>query len=186
MLKLFYISIAAPAALMTPVASQAAPSKKEPLKLLFHVDHEQYSRALQMMKARGLFSSYNHSCEMQTDKSGYRCEDHVDRVIVVYYSDTENANLNAITVGATPEDTELGASIATTAERSLSPQASSIQADTAQFLALRNEIKTKMETIFVRGGSDISLTKNAMLMFMLNNAKDMVIVRVVPGNFASP
>jgi hypothetical protein len=51
---------------------------------LFGVMPDQYSRVLQLMKAKGLFSSYNHSCEMQSDGTGYRCADHLDTIIVVY------------------------------------------------------------------------------------------------------
>jgi|ERR1700730_9283666 len=172
--------VSASALLIASAAAQAAPSANDPWQLLFHVNHEQYSRALQMLRAKGLFSSYKHSCEMETN--GYRCEDHADGVVVVYYSDSENLNINSITIGSTPEDTELASSIAATAAFSLNAQNASLQEDAKKLSVLRNDINSKMETVFVRGGSDISFTKYAMLMFMMNNAKDMVLVRVVPSD----
>ena len=48
------------------------------------------------------------------------------------------------------------------------------------FRSLQSEIQTKLERIFVSGGSDISTTKDAMLVFQINKNKDMVLVSVVP------
>jgi hypothetical protein len=58
---------------------------------------------LQLMKAKGLFDSCSHSCEMQSDSTGYRCEDHLDKIVVVYYADNEKTRINSVTVGFLPK-----------------------------------------------------------------------------------
>ena len=92
---------------------------KQEANRLFNVTPEQYSRVLQLMKAKGLFDSYTHSCEAQSDSTGYRCEDHVGHIAVVYYADNEITQINSITVGAAPENTDGAAAIAAVAALSL-------------------------------------------------------------------
>lgn len=150
----------------------------------FGVMSDQYSRVLQLMKAKGLFDSYNHSCEMQSDGTGYRCEDHLDKIVVVYYADNEKAQINSVTVGALPENTDRAASIAATAALSLNAKFQSLPPTSPTvlkiFRSLQVEIQTKMERVFVSGGSDLSATKDAMFIYALNNKRDMSLVRVTP------
>ena len=149
---------------------------------LFNVTSEQYSRGLQLMKAKGLFDSYSHSCESQSDGTGYRCEDHVDRIAVVYYADNETTRINSITVGAAPENTDRAAVIAAGIALSLNtkfvslPTASPIVA--TMLLTLQSEIQRNMDRIFISGGSDVSMTNDAMFVYFLNTKKDMSIVHV--------
>src|ERR1700730_3991856 len=84
---------------------------KQEANRLFNVTSEQYSRMLQLMKAKGLFDSYSHSCEKQTDGTGYRCEDHAGHVGLAYYADNEIARINSVTVGASPENANVAALI---------------------------------------------------------------------------
>jgi hypothetical protein len=81
----------------------------------FGVIPDQYNRVLQLIKAKGVFNSYTHSCEMQSDGTGYRCEDHLDKIVVVYHADNEKAQINSVTVGALPENTDRAAALAATA-----------------------------------------------------------------------
>lgn len=46
------------------------------------------------------------------------------------------------------------------------------------FRALQSEIQRNMERIFIRGGSDASMTNEAMFVYFLNTKKDMSIVHV--------
>lgn len=128
----------------------------------FDVLPDQYSRLLQLLKAKGIFNNYSHSCELQTDNTGYRCEDHLDNIV----------------------DTAQAAAVAAMATLSLNAKYNSIPKEspivTKLFHSLQSEIQTKLERIFVSGGSDISTTKDAMLVFQINKKKDMVLVSVVP------
>jgi hypothetical protein len=92
----------------------------------FAVIPDQYSRVLQLMKAKGVFNSYTHSCEMQSDGTGYRCEDHLDKIVVVYHADDEKAQINSVTVGALPENTDRAAALAATAALSLNAKFQSL------------------------------------------------------------
>jgi len=151
---------------------------------VFGVLPDQYSRVLQLMKAKGLFDSYKHSCEMQSDGTGYKCEDRLDAILVWYYADNKETKINAITIGCLPDNTDRAAAIAATAALSLNAKFQSLPNEspigTKTFRSLHDEIQAKLESVFVSGGSDLQLTKDAMLMFMANNNKDMTIVRVVP------
>jgi len=169
------ITLLAVALLAAPVAHAGG---------LFGVMPDLYSRVLQLMKAKGLFDSYTHSCEMQSDTTGYRCEDRLDRIVVVYYADNEKTRINSVTVGAPPEDTEHAAAIAAVAALSLNAKYLSLPAESPTavkiFRSLQVEIQKKMERVFVSGGSDIDMTKETMFMYLLNNNKDMALVRVTP------
>lgn len=68
----------------------------------FDVLPDQYSRLLQLLKANGIFNNYSHSRELQTDNTGYRCEDHLDKIVVAYWSDDEISKINNVTVGTPP------------------------------------------------------------------------------------
>ena len=46
------------------------------------------------------------------------------------------------------------------------------------FRALQSEIQRNMERIFIRAGSDVSMTNEAMFVYFLNTKKDMSIVHV--------
>jgi hypothetical protein len=150
----------------------------------FDVLPDQYSRLLQLLKAKGIFNNYSHSCELQTDNTGYRCEDHLDKIVVAYWSDDENSKINNVTVGTLPDNTAQAAAVAAMATLSLNAKYNSIPKEspilTKLFRSLQSEIQTKLEHIFVSGGSDISTTKDAMLVFQINKNKDMVLVSVVP------
>ena len=148
----------------------------------FNVTSEQYSRVLQLMKAKGLFDSYSHSCEVQSDGTGYRCEDHLDNIAVVYYADNETTKINSVTIGSPPENTDHAAAIAAVAALSLNTKYVSLPTaspkGTSMFRALQSEIQRNMERIFIRGGSDASMTNEAMFMYFLNTKKDMSLVHV--------
>ena len=155
---------------------------KQEANRLFNVTSEQYSRVLQLMKAKGLFDSYSHSCEMQSDGTGYRCEDHLDHIAVVYYADNETTQINSVTVGSPPENTDHAAAIAAVAALSLNTKYVSLPTASptgeSMFRALQSEIQRNMERIFIRGGSDASMTNEAMFMYFLNTKKDMSLVHV--------
>jgi hypothetical protein len=150
----------------------------------FGVLPDQYGRLLQLMKSKGLFETYSHSCKTEDDKTGYRCADRLDGIVVVYSAENENTRINAVTVGSSPENSQKASSLAATATLSLNAKFAALPegspAGQKMFLGLMREIQGKMDSIFVRGGSDVSMTNDAMLLFMLNNDKDMAIVRVVP------
>jgi hypothetical protein len=145
----------------------------------FDVLPDQYSRLLQLLKAKGIFNNYSHSCELQTDNTGYRYEDHV-----AYWSDDENSKINNVTVGTLPDSTAQATAVAAMATLSLNAKYNSIPKEspilTKLFRSLQSEIQTKLERTFVSGGSGISTTKSAMLVFQINKNKDMVLVSVVP------
>jgi hypothetical protein len=150
----------------------------------FGVMPDQYSRVLQLMKAIGVFNSYTHSCEMQSDGTGYRCEDHLDKIVVVYCADNEKTQINSVTVGALPENTDRAAALAATAALSLNAKFQSLPPASPTvlkiFRSLQVEIQTKMERVFVSGGSDLGATKDAMFIYLSNNNRDMSLVRVTP------
>ncbi len=131
---------------------------------------DQYSRLLQLLKAKGIFNNYSHSCELQTDNTGYRCEDHLDKIVVAYWSDDENSKINNVTVGTLPDNTAQAAAVAAMATLSLNAKYNSIPKESPilakLFRSLQSEIQTKLERIFESGGSDISTTKDAMLVLM--------------------
>jgi hypothetical protein len=151
---------------------------------LFPVTPEQYSRMLQLMKAKGLFSKYSHSCEMQTDGTGYLCNDSLNDISIMYYAAEESARINHIAVGANPGDTLQAASIAAVAALSLNKKYLKIQSGTpamaAAFGTLRDIIQNNMERIFVRGGSSFDNTDGAFLLYSINNNKSMAIVAITP------
>jgi hypothetical protein len=59
---------------------------------------------------------------MQSDGTGYRCVDHLDTIIVVYYAENEKTPINTVTVVASLENTEQAAAIATVVALSLNPK----------------------------------------------------------------
>jgi hypothetical protein len=121
---------------------------------------------------------------MQSDGTGYRCVDHLDTIIVVYYAENEKTPINTVTVVASLENTEQAAAIATVVALSLNPKYLSLPTESPTgkkiFRSLQDEIQTKMEHVFVHGGSDLSMSKEAMFMYGLNNNKDMCLVMVTP------
>ena len=155
---------------------------KQEANRLFNVTSEQYSRMLQLMKAKGLFDSYSHSCEKQTDGTGYRCEDHAGNVVLAYYADNETARINSVTVGASPENANVAALIAAGTALSLNTKFVSLPTASprgeAMLLALQSEIQRNMDRIFISGGSDVSVTNDAMFVYFLNTKKDMSLVNV--------
>jgi hypothetical protein len=127
---------------------------------------DQYGRLLQLMKSKGLFETYAHSCKTDGDKTEYRCSDRLDGIVVVYSADNEKTRINSVTVGSSPEDSQKASSLAATAALSLNaksialPQGSPI--GQKMFLGMIREIQGKMDSIFVRGGSDVSMTNDSM------------------------
>lgn len=148
----------------------------------FGVMPDQYSRVLQLMKAKGVFNSYTHSCE--SGGTGYRCEDHLDKIVVVYHANNEKAQINSVTVGALPENTDRGAALAPTAALSLNAKFQSLPPASPTvlkiFRSLQVEIRAKMESVFVSGGSDTGSTKDAMLIYSSNENRDMSLVMIIP------
>jgi hypothetical protein len=119
---------------------------------------------------------------METDSSGYHCVDYLDEVVISFSAATEQ--LNHIAVGASPANTDRAAAIAATAALSLNAKYVKLPAGspamTSAFRSLHNEIQQNMDRIFVRGGSDIGNTNEAVIVYSLNDAKDMVLVIIAP------
>jgi hypothetical protein len=96
----------------------------------------------------------------------------------------EKTRINSITVGALPENTDRAAALAATAALSLSAKFQSLPsaspAGVKIFRSLQVEIQTKMEHVFVNGGSDLGATKDAMFVYLLNKNRDMSLVMVTP------
>jgi hypothetical protein len=106
----------------------------------------------------------------------------VDHIAVVYYADNETTQINSVTVGPPPENTDHAAAIAAVAALSLNTKYVSLPTASptgeSMFRALQSEIQRNMERIFIKGGSDASMTNEAMFVYFPNTKKDMSIIHV--------
>lgn len=153
------------------------------LSARFPFTPEQYSRTLQMMKAKGIFSKYTHSCEMQTDGTGYLCQDSLDRVSIMYYANTESDKINHIAVASDPSNIEKAASVAAFVVLSNNEKYQQISSEselTMAFASTHNTIQKAMDRIFVVGGSSTDMIGDDFILYQLSADKSAAVASISP------